>query len=406
MQAFAQLTQDEADNAADLILAERFEDDNVIHTVQEFRTEELHQHTAHFFMADFTLMFHDFMGSEVARHDDEGILEVDDTALAIGQAAIIKDLEEDVEDVGMSFFDFIKKDNRIRMTAHGFRELTPFFIAYISRRRTNQAAYGMLFHIFTHIDADNALFIVEEHFRKALGKFRLADARRAQEDKGTNGLIGILDAGTSADNGFGDSLHGFILTDDPLMEDFIQVSQFLLFTFHKAAHRDPRPGADDFGDIVFVDFFLEKTVFCMFFFFQFLELFLQFRQTAILEFGKLVEIIVVLGRFHVLLHLVNGFLDLANLGNASLFFLPASRHLIVLCFHLFQFLTDLFETVSRLLIFFFGKGLFLNLELKHTAAAFIQFRRHGINFRTQTGCRFVDKVDGLIRQEPFTDIAV
>ena len=60
------------------------------------------------------------------------------------------------------------------MTAHGFRELTPFFIAYISRRRTNQAAYGMLFHIFTHIDADDALFIVEEHFGKALGKFRLA----------------------------------------------------------------------------------------------------------------------------------------------------------------------------------------------------------------------------------------
>ena len=63
---------------------------------------------------------------------------------------------------------------------------------------------------------------------KALGKFRLADARWAQEDKGTNGLIGILDTSTSADNGFGDSLHSFILTDDPLMEDFIQVSQFLL----------------------------------------------------------------------------------------------------------------------------------------------------------------------------------
>ena len=54
-------------------------------------------------MADFTFMFHDFMGSKVARHDDEGILEVDDTALAISQAAIIKDLEEHVEDVGMSF---------------------------------------------------------------------------------------------------------------------------------------------------------------------------------------------------------------------------------------------------------------------------------------------------------------
>ena len=116
-------------------------------------------------------------------------------AFAIGQAAIIENLQEDVEDVRMGLFDFVEEDDAVRTTADGFSELAPFIIADISRRSPDQAGYGMFFHVFRHIDTDDVAFIIEEGFSQGLGQFGLADTGRAEEDEGTNRTVRILDEG-------------------------------------------------------------------------------------------------------------------------------------------------------------------------------------------------------------------
>ena len=54
----------------------------------------------------------DALGQEVAAdvggHDDHGVLEVHDPALAVGQPAVVEDLEEDVEDVRVGLLDLVE----------------------------------------------------------------------------------------------------------------------------------------------------------------------------------------------------------------------------------------------------------------------------------------------------------
>ena len=45
---------------------------------------------------------------DVRSHDQNRVLEVHHAAFAVGEAAIVHDLQQDVEDVGMSLFDLVE----------------------------------------------------------------------------------------------------------------------------------------------------------------------------------------------------------------------------------------------------------------------------------------------------------
>ena len=75
------------------------------------------------------------------------------------------------------------------MRTHGFGQLAAFFVAHVSRRRTDQAAHAMLFHVFAHVDTHECGFTVKQFGRKRTGQFRLADTRGAQEQEASNRRI-------------------------------------------------------------------------------------------------------------------------------------------------------------------------------------------------------------------------
>ena len=50
----------------------------------------------------------------------DGVFEIDGAALAVGDAAVVEHLEEDVEDLGMGFFDLVEEDDGIGLAADGF----------------------------------------------------------------------------------------------------------------------------------------------------------------------------------------------------------------------------------------------------------------------------------------------
>ena len=61
----------------------------------------------------------------------------------------------------MRFFDLVKQHDRVGATAHGFGQLSALVVADISRRRADQAADGVLFHVFAHVDANHGMFVVK-----------------------------------------------------------------------------------------------------------------------------------------------------------------------------------------------------------------------------------------------------
>ena len=53
--------------------------------------------------------------------------------MSVGNLALVKNLEQDIENVGMCLFNLVKEKNRIRTAAYLFRYLTCLVIAYIAR---------------------------------------------------------------------------------------------------------------------------------------------------------------------------------------------------------------------------------------------------------------------------------
>ncbi|MPM87978.1 hypothetical protein SDC9_135079 [bioreactor metagenome] len=68
--------------------------------------------------------------------------------MAVRHTPVVQYLQHDVEYVRVSFFYLVEQHDRVGMAAHGFGELPALLIADISRRRSHEARYGVLLHIF------------------------------------------------------------------------------------------------------------------------------------------------------------------------------------------------------------------------------------------------------------------
>src|SRR5208282_1373319 len=190
-----QLTDHEFQNLDQILFAERHEQDDFIHTVQEFRIESaldlaLHQvfdllgnHLVFRRLEAQTLAFHEVPSADVRSHDDDGVFEVNRVAQAVGQLAVFKNLQQDVEHIRMRLLDFVEQDDRIWRPLDAFCQLSTLFVTNVTRRRADQLRYGMLLHELRHIEADESLVAAEHEMRQGASDFSFANARRSEEQE-------------------------------------------------------------------------------------------------------------------------------------------------------------------------------------------------------------------------------
>ncbi len=162
------------------------------------------------------------LGTHVGGHDNHGIAKIYLPPLGIGEAAVLQDLQENIEDLRMGLFNFVEEDYRIGLLPHLFRQLPRLFIAHIAGRGANQAGDGVSFHVLGHVEADHGLLIAEELLRQGPGQFRFPDPRGTQEDKGTDGSFRVLEARPGPAHRLGHRLHRFLLADNPPVQAFLQ----------------------------------------------------------------------------------------------------------------------------------------------------------------------------------------
>ena len=65
------------------------------------------------------------LAAEVGGHDDDGVAEVDCTALTVRQPPVVEHLKKHVEYVAVGLFDLIEQDHRIGPAPDGFGEPPP-----------------------------------------------------------------------------------------------------------------------------------------------------------------------------------------------------------------------------------------------------------------------------------------
>src|SRR5258706_9166616 len=123
------------------------------------------------------------LGAEVRGHDDDRVAEIDRTALTIGKTAIVKHLQEHVENVGISFLDLVEQHNLIGAAANGLGEGASLFISDIPRRGADEPRNRVLFHVLRHVDADHGVLVIEEESSQSSRKFCLADPGWSKKHK-------------------------------------------------------------------------------------------------------------------------------------------------------------------------------------------------------------------------------
>src|SRR5690606_15222017 len=406
------LVELDLDDVADLLLGELMEDDRFVDPVQEFRPEACAE-GFHHLMPDLLVTSlaepDDVLRADVRRHDDDRVLEVHGTPLTVRHAPVVQDLEQDVEDVGMRLLDLIEEQDAVRATTDRLGQLASFVVADIARRCPEQAADRVLLHVLRHVDADHRLVAIEQELRKRAGQLRLTDASRSKEDEAAERTVRVLQARAGTADGVRDRLDRLILADDAGVKPLFHVHQLLDLAFHQAAHRDPGPAADDFGDVVGVHFFLQelaarlkpgKRLLLL------LDLRLELLELAVLQLGRAV---VVVGALRLLdldpgaVHLVT---QLGDRRDRLTLLVPLRPQGVTLFLQAGQLALEGLQSLGGRLVRFLAQRLALDLELHDATLGFVELDRHGSDLHADLRCRLVDEVDGLVRQEPVADVTV
>ena len=140
----------------------------------------------------------DELAAEVRRHDDDGVLEVDRPPLAVGQPAIVEQLQQHVQHLGVRLLDLVEEHDGVRPPAHRFGELSGLLVADVSGRRADHPRHRVLLLVLRHVDAHHRLLVVEQELGERARQLRLADAGRAEEQEAAERPVRILQAGARA----------------------------------------------------------------------------------------------------------------------------------------------------------------------------------------------------------------
>src|SRR5258708_30762067 len=104
--------------------AERMEEDDLVDAVQELGPEVLPQRVGDLPARPFAHVLGHIRASEVRRHDDDAVLEVDGASFAVGETAVVEQLEQHVEHFRMRFFDLVEEDDGVRTAPNRSEEHT------------------------------------------------------------------------------------------------------------------------------------------------------------------------------------------------------------------------------------------------------------------------------------------
>src|SRR6266542_4137939 len=253
-QACAEAAELDVEDLLDLLEGERAEYNDLIDPVEELRAE-MRLDSGHNALPDLVPAQTHLgypLAAEVAGHDDDGVAEVDGAALGVGEPAVVKELEEDVEDLGVRLLDLVEEDNRVGTAPHCLRELSGLFVADVARRCADQPRDSVLLLVLAHVDTDKGPLVVEQKLGEGAGRLGLPDAGGTEEEEAAERAVRVLEAGAGGAHGVGDGLDGLVLADDALAETLLHLDELLDLALHQLSGRDAGPAADDFRDILFV----------------------------------------------------------------------------------------------------------------------------------------------------------
>src|ERR1700694_1264473 len=141
------------DDLPDLLGSQALEDDHGVNAGEELRAEHPLQLLVDLFLRVLVAAL-DLIGlvddrgletergpglvyiadAEVGGHDDHGVGEVDDLTLRIAEPAILEDLQQHVEHLGMRLLDLVEQDHGVGPATNSLGQLTALVISDVAWR--------------------------------------------------------------------------------------------------------------------------------------------------------------------------------------------------------------------------------------------------------------------------------
>ena len=133
---------------------------------------------------------------------------------------------------------------------------------------------------------------------------------------------------------------------------------------------------------------------------------MQCGQLGILQSCGFLVLSAELSLLNVARHLLDIGFELLYVLGGVLFGFPASLHFVELFLLVGKLFCQLCKSVLRELIVFLFERHFLDFELHDVASQVVKLARHGVDFRSYHGARFIHKVYSLIGEETVCDVTV
>ncbi len=400
------------DDVADLVAAELVEDDHIVDAVQELGLEVRAQrlvdaalHLAALALAEFD----DELAPQIRSQDQHGVLEIDGAALAIGEAPIVEDLEQRVEDVRVCLLDLVEENDTVWASPHRFGQIAALVVADVAGRRADQPRHRVLLHELTHVDADHRLLVVEQEAGERACGLGLADPCRPEEDERADRPIRVLQAGARAAHRVRHHLQRLVLADDALAQLLFHVQQLFLLAFHHFGDRDARPLRDQLGDLFGADFFRHQRALLLRCFELLLgraEILLELNQLAVANLGGALEVAGTLHALELGVQRLALLLQFAHAADRLLLGFPVGLLRIQRLGQVRDLRLDAADAFAARRVALLLQRLALDFEAHHLALRLVELLGHRVDLHAHARGGFVDQVDRLVGQEAVGDVAV
>jgi hypothetical protein len=189
----------------------------------------------------------------VGGHDQDHVAEIDLLADGVRQRAVVHDLQQDVEHVGVRLLDLVEQDDAVRVLVDLIGQQPPLVVADVARRRADQPADRVPLHVLRHVEAQQ---LDPERGAQLLGDLGLADAGRAAEEVAADGLLRVAKARAGHLHGGGQLLDRVVLAVDRALQVELQAAQRLGVRLADRLGRNARHLGDDRLDLLLADHLL------------------------------------------------------------------------------------------------------------------------------------------------------
>ena len=122
-------------------------------------------------------------GADVTRQDDNRLPKTHRSPVRIAQLAVLQNLQKQIQNIRMRFFNFIKQHHAIRSTTNFICQFPAILIANITSRRTDKPTSRVALRKLAHVNFNQAIIAAKNFPRQNSRQFRFSNSGRSQKNK-------------------------------------------------------------------------------------------------------------------------------------------------------------------------------------------------------------------------------